>query len=189
MTATAAAIAMALQGSNGTNAKLAVKVFSGPDRWSDIDKCLFPSRDSMGLDCGIKPLTHFSENKNMDETAKLILAEEWPRGGTLTALALRSTIPEFQMSGRSDAHSIIIVITDGRPTSPAHTLMASEEVGEKARLMWVPVLEYAPTIEKQMMEWASGPKEENVISASSFEALSSDDAINSIMSDMCPEVA
>ena len=81
MTATAAAIAMALQGSNGTNAKLVVTVFSGPDRWSDIDKCLFPSRDSMGLDCAIKPLTHFSENKNMDETAKLILAEEWPRGG------------------------------------------------------------------------------------------------------------
>jgi hypothetical protein len=45
--------------------------------------------------------------------------------------------------------------------------------------MWVPVLEYAPTIEKDLMEWASEPKEEDVISASSFEALSSDDTINS----------
>jgi len=67
--------------------------------------------------------------------------------------------------------------------------MASEDVREKVRLMWVPVLEYAPTIEKQMIERASEPKEENVISASRFEALSSDDTINSIISDTCPEVA
>jgi hypothetical protein len=81
VTATAAAIAMALKGSNGTRAKLVVTVFSGPDQWSDIDKCLFPSRDSMGLACGTKPLTHFSENKNMDETVKLILARSGQPGG------------------------------------------------------------------------------------------------------------
>jgi len=67
--------------------------------------------------------------------------------------------------------------------------MASDELREKTRLMSVPSLEYAPTIEKDLMEWASEPKEEDVISAASFEALSSDDAINSIISDMCPEVA
>merc|ERR1719389_761450 len=145
---------------------MAVILFSGPRTWSGVFKCTGPNKDTVDPEeCGIKTVTHFTTD--MQEVSTLIAAKA-----------------ELQM-GRKDATSVIVVFTDGRPLSYRKTTIASRLIRKGARLLWVPVTQYAPL--KWVKKWATRRWQENVVKVDTFEDLETPDPITHIMADICPE--
>merc|ERR1719160_2107141 len=98
----------------GGNANMAVILYSGPRTWGGVRKCFSRNRKKVDQEkvCGIKTVTHFTED--MKKVKNLITGLSWPRGSTLTSLALLTAKAELAL-GRKTAKSNIIVFTDGRP--------------------------------------------------------------------------
>merc|ERR1719313_2081810 len=95
-------------------------------------------------------VTHFTND--LPAVKKLITGLKWPRGSTLTSLALLTAKAELSL-GRKDAKSNVIVFTDGRPLSYRKTWYASRNVRRGARLVWVPVTKSAPL--RWIKSWAT----------------------------------
>merc|ERR1719163_683498 len=168
----------------GANANLAVILYSGPRTWGGVYKCF--ARNTKKVDrekiCGIKMITHFTNDLSKVKT--LIKGLTWPRGSTLTSLALITAKAELAL-GRKNAQSNVIVFTDGRPLSYRKTGLASRSVRKAARLIWVPVTKYAPL--KQIKKWATRRWQENVVRVPSFAELEKPDVITRIVANICPK--
>merc|ERR1719498_2408394 len=173
----------AFSGASG-KANMAVILYSGPSTWSGVWKCT--GKSSKGVDqetvCKIKEITPFSAD--MGDVEKKIDDLKWPKGSTLTSLALMKAKAELNL-GRKDAKSVGVVITDGRPLSYRSTKLASEAVRKVARLVWVPVTSYAPL--SHIKEWATRRWEENVVEVKSFEELNEPiHVVNHVIASICP---
>jgi len=169
---------------SGAHAEMAVILYSGPRTWGGVRKCF--GRNSNKVDrekvCGIKTITHFTND--MKKVKSLITGLKWPKGSTLTSLALLTAKAELAL-GRKNAHSNVIVFTDGRPLSYRKTGMASRMVRKGARLVWVPVTKYAPL--KRIKRWATRRWKENVVVVKSFKDLEKPKPIVDIVSNICPD--
>jgi hypothetical protein len=165
-------------------ANIAVILFSGPRTWSGVSKCTGKGSSSVDLekDCQISTVTHFTHD--IDKVEELLSGLKWPKGSTLTSLALMTAKAEMAL-GRADAHAIVIVITDGRPLSYRKTELASKTIRKAARLVWMPVTKAAPL--KYIKKWATRRWQENVVSVEDFEALKSPVKITHLIADMCPD--
>lgn len=165
--------------------QIAVLLFSGPTSYKYLWMCTgqIPGKPDMERDCGIKWVSHFSTDG--EDVAQKIEALSFPSKTTLTSLAI-STAENELSQGRSDASSVVIVVTDGKPLSPKKTGRASRKIRRKARLMWVPVTRFAPM--RKIRGWASWPWRENVIKVDSFGNLNSPKVLNEVISDMCPDI-
>jgi len=168
------------------NATMALQLFSGPTTWSNYEKCTSSDPNvqvDLSKDCGITWVKHFTAD------IKSISAEipnlKWPRATTLTASALAEAASELTYS-RSDANSVVIVITDGVPMSKARTAKMAEQLQQKARLMWVPVGRGAP--KDDMREWASSPKRDNLVIVEDFADMTNTFTLNTVISSLCPKV-
>jgi len=169
--------------SHGNKANMAVVLYSGPRTWSGVKKCTGKSSKPVdSKQCGIQTITHFTED--MDKVRKLINGLMWPRGSTLTSLALLTAKAELAL-GRKDSPSNVIVFTDGRPLSYRKTSLASRMLRESARLVWVPVTRYAPL--KDIKKWATRRWQENVIPVKTFDSLKKPDVISHIIANICPD--
>jgi len=144
----------------GGDANMAVILYSGPRTWSGVRKCFAKNKKKVDQEkvCKIKMVTHFTED--LKKVKNLITGLTWPKGSTLTSLALLTAKAELAL-GRKTARSNIIVFTDGRPLSYRATTLASKSVRKAARLVWVPVTRYAPL--KQIKRWATRRWQENVV--------------------------
>jgi len=173
----------AFSGSGG-HAEMSVILYSGPRTWGGVRKCVGRNKKNVDQEktCGIKTVTHFTSD--LKKVKALVTGLKWPRGSTLTSLALMSAKAELSL-GRKGAHSNVIVFTDGRPLSYRNTFMASRLIRRKARLLWVPVTRYAPL--KSIKRWATRKWEENVVQVKSFDALEKPDTINKIVANICPK--
>jgi len=142
-------------------------------------------KDSKKVDrerlCAIKMVTHFTDD--LKKVKGLISGLEWPKGSTLTSLALMTAKAELPL-GRPNAHSTVVVFTDGRPLSYRKTGDASDVVRKLARLVWVPVTQYAPL--KFIKKWATHRWQENVVSVPSFDDLKKPDVVTHIIANICP---
>jgi hypothetical protein len=167
-----------------SHANMAVILFSGPPTWSGVYKCMDKSDSpvNMETDCKIKTVTHFTHDMThvKTEIAKLT----WPQGSTLTSLALMTAKSELSL-GRKDSQSVIVIITDGRPLSYRKTWFASRSVRKSARLVWVPVTQYAPL--KFIKLCATRRWEENVVQVDSFYQLEQPQVITTLVADICPD--
>jgi hypothetical protein len=162
---------------------MAVILFSGPRTWSGVRKCTGKSQSAVKLDdCGIKTVTHFTSD--LAKVDQLVTGLTWPMGSTLTSLALMTAQAEMSL-GRADVHTLVVVITDGRPLSYRKTTQASLSIRKMARLLWVPVTRYAPL--KEIKKWATRRWEENVVKVDDFKALETPDVITHIVADICPK--
>jgi len=168
----------------GAQAQMSVILFSGPPTWSGVYKCVGKNAETVDIDkvCRIKTVTHFSSD--MKEVGNKIQALKWPKGSTLTSLALQTAKAELTL-GRKDAKSVIIVLTDGRPLSYRNTWLASQNVRKSARLLWVPVTKNVPL--KEVKLWATRRWQENVVAVDKFDDLEKPDAVNHIIADICPK--
>merc|ERR1719440_34406 len=153
---------------------MAVLLYSGPRTWSGVRKCFAKNKKKVDQEkvCGIKTVTHFTED--LKKVKNLITGLTWPKGSTLTSLALLTAKAELAL-GRKTAQSNIIVFTDGRPLSFRKTTLASRMVRKSARLVWVPVTKYAPL--KKIKKWATRRWQENVVKVPTFAALENPDTI------------
>jgi len=131
--------------------------------------------------CKIKSVTHFTHD--MPNVKKLISKLKWPKGSTLTSLALLSAQAELSL-GRKDAKSIVVVITDGRPLSYRSTGIASRFLRKSARLIWVPVTRFAPL--QQIKQWATRRWQENVVPVKTFADLEKPDVVTHVVANICP---
>jgi len=184
-TETASKLVRALNGS----AQVAFLLFSGPAGWDTYQRCTGDTNGTavdLDKDCGIQWVSHFT---NDTET----LAEQvshsnldWPRGTTLTSVALGQAESEL-VKGRESANSVVIVITDGYPMSVENTKAAAKKLQEKAKVVWVPVGFDAPL--GLIEEMASKPEKDHVISVFQFELLSVPKTLNDIITSTCPIVA
>jgi hypothetical protein len=170
----------------GSNAKanMAVILYSGPRTWGGVSLCTGKSKHKVDQEkvCGIKMITHFTDD--MKKVKNLINGLTWPRGSTLTSLALLTAKAELAL-GRKNSHSVVIAITDGRPLSYRKTSLASKMVRKSARLIWVPVTKYAPL--KYIKRWATRRWQENVVKVSSFKALEKPEVVTHIIANICPK--
>jgi hypothetical protein len=164
--------------------QVAVLVYSGPKKWKDVKRCFGNEPVSQEFVCKQNWLVHFSANSIGEAKTKLKYTA-WPKGGTLTSLALNNAVAEIS-NGRQDAKTVVIVITDGRPNSKMRTRRAARAVRKVARLMWVPVTKFAPL--KMIRRMASRRWQENVVLANSFTTLEKPDFIDHIIADMCPKL-
>jgi len=168
----------------GTQAEIAVILYSGPRTWGGVFKCF--ARNTKKVDrekiCGVRMVTHFTND--LEKVKELIAGLTWPRGSTLTSLALMTAKAELAL-GRKNSHSNVIVFTDGRPLSFRKTGLASKAVRQVARLIWVPVTKYAPL--KKIRKWATRRWQENVVKVSSFADLKKPAVVTHIVANICPK--
>merc|ERR1719171_452749 len=169
---------------SGAKANMAVILYSGPRYWSGVYKCWAQNSKAVDIekDCKIKTITHFTAD--MAAVKKKITDLTWPKGSTLTSLALMKAKAELNL-GRKDAKSVVVVITDGRPLSFRSTKLAAKAVRKVARLVWVPVTRFAPL--SSIKEWATRRWEENVVRVKTFEELNEPiHVVNHVIASICP---
>jgi len=168
----------------GAQANFAVVLYSGPRTWGGVRKCF--GRNSKNVDqektCKIKSVNHFTTDMKSVKTN--IAGLEWPKGSTLTSLALLRAKDELQL-GRKDVKSIVVAITDGRPLSYGATGRAARIVRKVARLIWVPVTRNAPL--RQIKRWATRRWQENVVQVKSFKDLENADVVTHVVANICPK--
>jgi len=178
----------AFDGKRG-NAELAVLLYSGPRTWSGVGKCMGEAKMRKGakLDlektCKMKWIQHFS--KDLKKAYDNVDKATWPKGGTLTSLALGTVRNELPL-GRKGSRSVVVVVTDGRPLSFKRTLSASRSLRKEARLMFVPVTKFAPL--KAIKTWASRRWQENVVKVNNFNKLSVGSTVDHIVANLCPKI-
>jgi hypothetical protein len=170
----------------GSSAKtnMAVILYSGPRTWGGVYLCTGKNKHKVDQEkvCGIKMVTHFTSD--MKKVKNLITGLTWPRGSTLTSLALLTAKAELAL-GRKNSQSVVVAITDGRPLSFRKTWLASSMVRKSARLIWVPVTKYAPL--KWIKRWATRRWQENVVRVSSFKKLEKPEVVTHIIANICPK--
>jgi hypothetical protein len=167
------------------DARVSVLTFSGPTSWAGVSKCMGETTGPVNMekDCQISWASRFSDN--MVQLTRTLDGLQWPKGGSLTSLALAAADNELQLA-RKDAKSVVVVVTDGRPLSFRRTGLASERIKQSARLVWVPVSKFAPL--DKFKAWASQRWQENVVQVASFDQLATPTSIDHIIANICPEV-
>jgi len=168
-------------------ANMAVILYSGPRTWGGVRRCYNTpaskrAKDHVEAVCKIKTVTHFTDD--LKKVKKQIAGLEYPKGSTLTGLALFTAIGEFAV-GRKDAKTVVVTITDGRPLSFLYTTYASRAVRKQARLIWVPVTRYAPL--RWIKTWATRRWQENVVRVPNFKALEKKATVTHVVANMCTD--
>jgi len=179
----------------GGKAKFSVVVFSGPFSREGADYCVqgkVKGEGGMENYCQIKSIlpmeTAESSDVNAVKAAVSDLSDKWPRGTTLTSLALLRAKAELETGGRQDAESVVVVFTDGNPHSWWKTYLASRRVRKSARLVWVPIVKWISKTSLRKMRWSATRRwQENVVTVKDFEDLATQDTADRIVADICPQ--
>jgi len=167
-------------------AKLAVILYSGPRTWGGVFRCVGQNQAKVDLEktCRIKTVMHFTND--FKKLKGLITGLAFPKGSTLTSLALMTAKAELTL-GSQKKRSVVVVFTDGRPLSYRRTELAARSLRKTARLLWVPMTKNAPL--KSIKKWATRRWEENVVSVEDWAKLEKPEVITHIIADICPEEA
>jgi hypothetical protein len=182
--ATKKAAALILGALDENKTQAGVLVYSGPDYYPEVQKCWDSNKMHQEFACKMKWVQHLGEG-DMKSAKTRVKALSWPKGGTLTSLALQNALADTQ-NGRPDARTVVMVITDGKPMSSVRTFRAASALRRVARLVWVPVTSFAPLANIRRM--ASKPWQENVVLANTFDTLKKPSFINHVIADICPHI-
>jgi len=169
---------------DGFQAQVSVILYSGPRTYTQYKRC-FSSRtpkSERSQICGIQTITHLTSD--LHKVLGLVKKLSFPKGGTLTSLALLQAQAELSL-GRKDSHGDVIVFTDGKPMSVRATGIAAKRLRRAARLVWVPITRHAPL--GSIKKWATRRWQENIVRVSSFTDLATtkDDIVTHIIANIC----
>lgn len=128
-----------------------------------------------------KWITHLPGGTSEKDVAGM----RWFRSGTATDQALGMAQAEF-VYGRPDASPVVLVITDGKPSSARRTLQASRSLQKKAKLVWLPIGRRAPV--GLINKMAATPKRDHIVRFRDFRLMSDKNLINSVIGSACPAV-
>jgi len=138
--------------------------------WRGVQKCFHGYKgkdpDYLKNACRVNVVT--SMNSNVADVRRAVGALTYPKGSTLTSVALLTAHNELSM-GREDAHSIVVTFTDGKPLMSRNVDFAANRLRQKARLLWVAVSRAAPLA--NIKHWATRRFEENLIVVKDFDDL------------------
>jgi len=168
-------------------AKIGVLVFGGPTDQAALDKCSGVNATSppdMTTDCGMHWVSH-PTNVTAD-VAQALTSFSWPASTSMAYMALTLARKELEV-GRPDAHSVVVVVTDGMVMNPLKTLSAASRFGEAIKLIWVPVAAEMSTLEN-VQGWASAPWQDNVLPVNDFNDLPTPRQLNTVLASVCPNV-
>jgi len=161
---------------------MSVILFSGPRTWSGVKKCVGNTKKKVDTSkCGINTVTHFTDD--LKKVKQLILGLDYPKGSTLTSLALSTAKAQLNL-GRKNAKSVVVVFTDGRPMSYRKTEMAAKDLRKMARLVWVPITKRAPLA--FIKKVATRRWQENVVLATSYTKLRKAETMTQLIANICP---
>jgi hypothetical protein len=170
-----------------SDVRVACEVFSGPLDFEDYN--LGTGFGEMGPDdmskkCRIEWVTRFTnDTAYVAETLKQM---EFPKGGTLTQVALGEAAEEL-IHSRPDVETIVLLVTDGRPISPENTKYVAESIHPKARLFVVTV--GSDVGEELVQDIASYPPEANSIHVAGYEEMVAGvDFVNTLVPKLCRHV-
>merc|ERR1719181_908034 len=91
---------------------------------------------------------------------------------------------ETMLSGRKDAQGVVVVFTDGMPSSKYLTTTAVARIKDQGvRVVFVAV--GTSVNERVLAHWASWPANENIIMAPSFDKLDAA-KVTDLISTVCP---
>jgi len=159
--------------------------FSGARNLATTKKCLDPNANAdLDKECNIKWISSFTNDTFA--LSKLAYMAKWPKGGTLTSMALAEAEAMIPY-GREDAETLIVVVTDGKPWSNSRTTDAANRLKKKAKLVWVPVGANAPL--NLVQELASKPKEDHVVQIDNLKKLRTKTYINKILLNACSKLS
>jgi len=163
---------------------IAVIHYTGPRTWSGVSKCTGKSNKKVDMEktCKVKIATHFS--MNMPKVKSVIKGLQFTPGSKLLSLALMTTAAELAL-GRASKKTVVVVFMDGEPLSYRKTLLASQQLRKKARLVYVPVTKFSPL--KMIKTWASRRWQENIVSVSSSAQLAKAETGTHIIANICPK--
>jgi len=170
--------------SGNPQAQMSVILYSGPRTWGGVYKCF--AKNTRSVDraeiCKVKTITHFTSD--LAKVKELIAGLKWPKGSTLTSMAMLAAKAELAL-GRKDAQSDVIVFTDGRPLYRRATGIVAHILRKAARLLWIPVTKFAPLAE--IKKWATRRWQENAEFVNSFSELDKPYVIDHVIADICPK--
>jgi hypothetical protein len=169
----------------GINAtpNFAIVHYTGPRTWSGVSKCTGKSTGSVDMtkDCHVTIAQHFTTD--MEKAKETVNKLEYKVGSKLLSLALMAVKSELPL-GRPDARTIVIVFMDGEPLSYRKTLVTSQEIRKKARLLYIPVVKFSPL--KDIKTWASRRWQENIVTVDEAADLAKPETGTHIIADICP---
>jgi len=178
----------AFENPTAEDAQIATILYSGPRTWRGWRKCFAKRTPKAERDnaCNVKTVSHFT--KDLKGLQSKLAALKWPKGGTLTSLAIKKAQNELVL-GRPGRQANVVLITDGRPTSTRWTRRASLSIRKHARLLWVPITRRlsAGTM-RNIKSWATRKWQENVFPVRTFNDLNkqSDALVTNIIASICP---
>lgn len=172
----------------GVEAQIATILFSGPRTWRGWTRCFAkntpePEREKA---CNVKTVSHFTND--LKSLQSKIAGLTWPRGGTLTSLAIKKAQTELVL-GRAGHQANVVLITDGQPTSTRWTRAAATSIRKQARLLWVPITQnLSRSTMNNIKKWATRKWQENVFPIRDFDDMKKqqDALVTNIIASICP---
>jgi len=109
----------------------------------------------------------------------------WLKGSTNTAEAL-VVAREVFLTGRKSAQGVVVVITDGMPSSKYLTSTAVARMKDQGvKVVFVAI--GSSVNERVLGHWASWPAYENIITATGFDKLD-EEKVADLISTICPKL-
>eukprot|EP00747_Dinoflagellata_sp_TGD_P165855 gnl/TRDRNA2_/TRDRNA2_187797_c0_seq1.p1 gnl/TRDRNA2_/TRDRNA2_187797_c0~~gnl/TRDRNA2_/TRDRNA2_187797_c0_seq1.p1 ORF type:complete len:900 (-),score=215.98 gnl/TRDRNA2_/TRDRNA2_187797_c0_seq1:123-2423(-) len=123
-------------------------------------------------------------SKEQSEVLTGIEGIKWKKTNTGTSQAMAVARDMLQRYGRDHTQAVVVVVTDGMPTS---SYLTSTEVDRlKAvgtRIAWVVV--GSGTNRRVIDEWASFPPAENVVHVPSYKVLKEGEKVSALLANLC----
>merc|ERR1719401_3389144 len=108
------------------------------------------------------------------------------KGEKLLELALLTAKAELAL-GRKTAPSIVVTFIDGAPLSNRKSQVASKAIRKSARLIYVPVVGFAPL--KNIKKWATRRWQENVVKVKDAQELGKEEVATHLVANVCPSLS
>jgi len=131
-----------------------------------------------------------SLKKDVDGTVAKVNAMTWLKGFTNMAQAFTASQSVFT-EGRKRAQSVLILVTDGKPSFEFQTESAARKLRQSGvKVMIVSVKTFPGKIMEKMKGWVSLPPESNFVHIPGLKALEAemDSFVNKVVVRACPKV-
>jgi len=175
----------------GDGVEVGVWVFGGPKTEEALDECSghMTTTPDWWTDCGMRWVTHLTRSTERAAMSTKIWPSRYgyPGSTSLVSMALADAKTELEQGGRTDAGSVVVIVTDAQPMSPRMTAKAAEDLKTSARLIWVPIGPTDPGTDEVLKTWASKPWQDNIVKVGDINLLPTPDTVNAITASVCPE--